>query len=790
MKGHDSLRVRRAWLLAIYAVCSLPFLVYGAWRAMQTNSNSPLTWVPSTFPPRAEYDRFVEQFGTGEVVIASWPGCTLDEPKLDRLLASLREEAAFADANGQTYFERITCGREIVNQLASGPFPIPYVRAVDRFRGSLVGSDGRQTCLIVAFTPAALENRERLVTAMTDRIREQFSIGEHDVHLAGPVIDGLSVDRAGRASLDQLTLPSAAVMVLLACLCLGSWRDGLIVFGLSVYCQLATLALVHYSGERMNALLIVLPPLIQVLAIAGGIHLTNYYRDSLPVYGPQEAPWEAIRIGWLPCLLSSGTTALGIGSLMISGLTPIRSFGVFGSVGVMLVFGLMMLAVPTVWLSWPKRSVFIQPEAKRDRISSRMTNWTARCWSIVLTVCITALVFCGFFLKDLKTSVHIETLFPRNSRILSDYRWLEEHLGPLVAIDIIVSWPHESRLSLEQRLRRLWEIQKAIATVDGVGGTVSALQVLPAVPSRARVPSEMYGSVFERFLDGNRAHIANAGFLSEDKEFQRWRISARISSAAETDYRALLHQLRADVETQVAAAADARQIDVRYTGVMPLVHEVQSQLLRDLFHSFLGALAVILVVMTLTQGGFLAGAIAMIPNVFPILLLFGALGWYGLPVDIGTVMTASVALGIAVDDTLHYLTFFQQAISDGRSRMESVRFAYRHCARAMIQTSVVCASGLWVFAVADFLPTSRFAWMMSILILLTLLGDLCLLPAILLSPLGRFWSSEADAAAESAILQSQLRAGENDEHELSQDEPAFPPQSSRSPAGKSTTTQE
>ena len=118
--------------------------------------------------------------------------------------------------------------------------------------------------------------------------------------------------------------------------------------------------------------------------------------------------------------------------------------------------------------------------------------------------------------------------------------------------------------------------------------------------------------------------------------------------------------------------------------------------------------------------------------------------------DIGTVMTASIALGMAIDDTLHYLTFFQRGLSQGMNRRDCVLWSYQHCGAAMFQTSLVCGLGLSLFGISDFLPTSRFAWMMVVLIALALLGDLVLLPALLLGPLGRLFlpSGEAEAAEE------------------------------------------
>lgn len=110
--------------------------------------------------------------------------------------------------------------------------------------------------------------------------------------------------------------------------------------------------------------------------------------------------------------------------------------------------------------------------------------------------------------------------------------------------------------------------------------------------------------------------------------------------------------------------------------------------------------------------------------------------------DIGSVMKASIALGIAVDDTLHFLAFFRRTVNQpGVSRFTAVLSACQHCGGgAMIQTSVSCGLGLLVFAFSDFVPASRFAILMAILLMLALLGDLLLLPALLLSPAGRFFA--------------------------------------------------
>jgi predicted RND superfamily exporter protein len=109
-------------------------------------------------------------------------------------------------------------------------------------------------------------------------------------------------------------------------------------------------------------------------------------------------------------------------------------------------------------------------------------------------------------------------------------------------------------------------------------------------------------------------------------------------------------------------------------------------------------------------------------------------------------MTATAAMGIAVDDTLHYLTWYRRGLSEGKSRREAVLFAYERCGTAMIQTTLICGFGLVVFALSPFGPIMRFALMMFSMLFAAILGDLIVLPALLLTPLGRVFDRRQKAA--------------------------------------------
>jgi uncharacterized protein len=144
-----------------------------------------------------------------------------------------------------------------------------------------------------------------------------------------------------------------------------------------------------------------------------------------------------------------------------------------------------------------------------------------------------------------------------------------------------------------------------------------------------------------------------------------------------------------------------------------------------------------------------AGLIAMMPNVFPIVLIFGFMGHGRFLIDIGTMMTASVAMGVAVDDTIHFLTWFRDGIAQGLSRDQAVLQAYRRCAAAMTQTTLIGGLGLAVFAFSTFTPTQYFGIMMLALLVAALIGDLIFLPALLAGPVGRYFCPPVDQERQS-----------------------------------------
>ena len=175
------------------------------------------------------------------------------------------------------------------------------------------------------------------------------------------------------------------------------------------------------------------------------------------------------------------------------------------------------------------------------------------------------------------------------------------------------------------------------------------------------------------------------------------------------------------------------------TGGVPVVYKAQNQLLDDLKVSFLTAFLIIGLILICLFRSFRCGVLAVYPSLLPVIFVFGIVGWIGLRVEMGTMLTGSAALGIAVDNTVHFITWYRIGHQRGMDRKEATRLAYRKCGSAMFQTSSVCSLGLVTYMISPFIPTIYFSFFMCALLFSALFSDLTVLPAILLSAWGKIF---------------------------------------------------
>lgn len=759
-------RYQRNLVLSVtFMAVALPFLAPAAVRCLRSMYTSPSDWAPPSHRERQEYEAFIRAFEREDAIVVAWPGCTVDDPRLARLEASLAAQTSELQGGSSPLIERVISGPSLLARLTGRPLDLSPSEAQERLRGIVLGADGRSTCVVVVLTDHGARERQTAMAAVLRHAAAATGLPAEDLHMAGNTVVAATIDQESLRTLDRYIVPSALVSLLLCWWRLRSWRYTLAIVAVAGIGEAVSLAVVYYTGMTMNAMLIVMPPLIFVLVVSAGVHLVNYYLDQVRLHGAAGAPERAVKIGWTPCWVCAITTAIGMGSLLVSDIEPIRQFGVLSALGLLFSVAMLFLLLPGVLERWP-----FQPHPPRNELGltdadelsplthhfqrwERFANYVTHHGALICILCATAMAVAGWGLTRLSTSVDVRALFDRNSRILRDVAWLEQNIGPLTPVEVIVHFEPHSPLDTAQRVRVVEAVHRRIQELAMVGGVMSAVTLAPENFARP-VRGAFAHARREAGLRAALRRFEEARFLAQQDGRQSWRISARVHVHGRTDYADYLRQIRSAADPvfqEVERAASGSGVSMTLTGVVPLSDQVHKILLADLYSSFLTAFLLVGLVMAVTLRGVTAGLISMLPNVFPMVLVFGALGWAGLAIDIGAVMTASIALGIAVDDTLHFLTWFGRETSAGASPEEAVRKTFRHCGRAMVQSTLISGLGLLVFSLSGFLPTQRFAWMIMCLLLAALVGDLLFLPALLVGPLGKIFvrpkSSESPLVA-------------------------------------------
>ncbi len=743
-----------------------PVLLWAAGQSMKTTNNDVSQWLPQGTAETVEYRRFLEQFSNDEYALVSWEGLRLGDQRLEEFCRLVMEPPE----SGLPLFHDCRTGNQILASLMAEPLNFSRELALERLRGFAVGLDGQTTMALVRLSPNGRQFREAAVQRMRTVLVDDLGIPEKDLRMAGAPIVSAAVDSESRDAIVTWVGLSVLLSVVMAYWALKSVVLVLMVMVVAGYAALLGLAQVAPTGGSMNLVLIVMPVLLGLLTFSSAVHLVNYFREAIGEAEPDEALRRSLRKAWWPSFLSAATTAIGLGSLTTSEIIPVRSFGLYAATGALMAFGLLFLWLPYglhIWHRWrlsyaAKRQTSIQV-AQPPRWLGWMADLVIARHTWVLVACLILMVGLGAGSMWIETTVKPTRFFQTTSDIYQDIAWIDRTLGPHAALEVVLAFDDEvNTQNLLERLEVVGQIERSVLDLPEVGNTISAATFVP--PDRIFQTQEGQRLSFRQVAAVNKLRRSLDGLdyyatgeppsatngqtdppdAAAEVPIERFRITARMDSLSRISYEQFIENLKQRVEPALAQLAEEGHAGIRatYTGMDPVFFRAQRKLLEGLRTSFLTAFVLIALVMCVLLRGPGAGLLSMLPNILPAVFIFGTMGWLNLftgdvPVDVGSMMTASVAMGIAVDGTLHFLGWFRRGMGQGQSRVEAVRGAYLNCGNAMLQTALIAGLGNLVFGLSDFLPVARFGILMCWLLFAGVLADLFLTPALLLSPLGR-----------------------------------------------------
>ncbi len=678
------------WIVGL----SFPFFY---WQANSIKSNNDIeTWLPRATGVRQEYERFKRDFGVEEVIVAG----------LDKSVATPEFVEAIAGRLDRLPGIRtvLTPDRMAYQMESLGVAP---EEARKRMEGLLGVPTGQLVGMIALLDETGAKNRGQTVAAVQAELA-YCQLDEKTVALTGPPVIVSALDTMGSQTANK------KYFAITIALCLGllyfsfsHWGMAMSTLGVTLWGIYVTQTVLAWCGGEMNFIMGSLSVMVMIFTLSIAVHFVSYFSEAKEK-GVTDPLGSALKESFNPVFLSTITTLLGLISLNVSTILPVAQFGYAAATGsiMALIVGLgIMPALLTVWPKIEVRSMGFHVDF------GRWSDWLAAHKLPVLGAVSMLVVITGLGLLRLKSDVDPVEFLPRNSIVFTDLQRIEHELTNIDSIEGVVDFG-KSDLPFIDRMLKVRQIQQHIAAHPGVRHVLSAATFFPIDMPESSLDAA-------RMLSRAKAMSQDSGWVIDDQ--QSWRISARVRRSREMSP---IHVL-ADLEHDLAGEP------IRFTGLTPLLKNAQTEIFDGFWQSFTAACLTISIVMILSLRSILAGVVAMIPNIIPIWLVFGGLGFLGTPVDIGMMMTGSIALGISVDCTFHFLVYYREGYERGLTSAEATRRALEHSGEPVLESTIICSVGLLALCLSSFVPTARFGALMAAQMVASLLGELVILPALL-----------------------------------------------------------
>lgn len=697
-----------------YRKCSLPLLIVIAvtfpWLLLTATSipinNDLEAWLPGSSPVRTSYDAFREKFGAEEAVFVGLETRDAERAEYEKLadaLASRIERLpGFRESWSPGRIRRTMQELDVSDEVIE-----------DRLNGFLQTSDGTLTAVVAIYSDQGRQNRAAALEELR-AVVDYSQLRGDDVHYAGASVVVDALDRLGNPKQTRrFFMLSLLICGALLYAHIRHIKLTLGVLGVTVWAVNMNLAMVKWAGGEMNFILGSLSVMVMVFTLAVVIHFVHYYQAALSresAARSENAPppdadavGVALQYAWKPCLLATLTTTIGLLSLAVSDIIPVRQFGFAASAGCVTAFLVGVGLTPALLTLWPLKRH--EPETASRQWFPRVAHGMLARSGWVAAIAGVFVVVTGAGLPSITTKIQPLDFLPTNSKVLADNERIEGDLISTVTVEGVVDFGPEER-PFAEKLYAIADLQKKIESHPSVQHTMSAATFFP---------DQLSGAVLRKA----QAKAGENGFVADDQ--RSWRISIRIDPG-NVDTRSVVFD-----ELNELLADDP----ISLTGFAPLLDSAQQKIFDGFWKSFAMAFAIISAVMVISLRCFRTGALAMIPNFTPICIVFGLLGWLGIPVDIGMMMTGSIALGIAVDGTFHFLVRYNERQRHGLNSADAAESALIQTGGAIVQAAVIAALGMCALLLSDFRPMTRFGMMMSVLLVAALVGDVVLLPAVL-----------------------------------------------------------
>lgn len=589
---------------------------------------------------------------------------------------------------------------------------------------------------------AYLSNEQYAEMATAIRtVCEKYRAKDFPIYMAGLPAVSDALDRGIRDSMPLMMSLSYLLIVFFLFMMFRRLSGVLYPLLIVILGTLATIGCMPLFAATLNNLSSIIPSFITVVGVAASVHiLAVFYRQYNQSGHKEEAISHALGHSGLAVLMTSVTTAGGLLSFLAADVEPVAEFGLITAVGVMLVFVYTVVLLPALLALFPLAKPNHKTE-RRSAVMDRLLEWIAsfscRNYGKIILASALLLIFAVVGMSRLYFSHNALRWFPDGHPIRGATKVIDEKLAGSIALEVVIDTGKTNGLydpALLQQLSDSVKYCESLKEKDGSPLVGKAWSLDTIVKEINRALNENQEEFYR--IPQDQGLVAQELFLFEgsgnddleetvDTDFGKVRFTMKAPYRDAFEYQPMVEKVRQHFRQYYPEA------DITMTGEMALIVQMLINVMKTMATSYAISLVVITLLMMLLIGRVRIGMLSMVPNLMPLFLVAGMMGFFKIPLDFSSMLTGSIAIGLVVDDTIHFMHNFRRYFEQTGDVVDAVRQTMLTTGRAMLVTSVVLSAGFFSYMCVEMKNTVYFGAITGSVVVVALIAEFFLTPALM-----------------------------------------------------------
>ncbi len=715
--------------------------------------------VPEKDPDMVYFKQFRETFGEdGNILALGVRDSAVYEvenfKKFSILIAALESKAGIRNVLGlpnlqkleknnqkrsfvlKPVFELIPTDQKKLDSLLKG------VASLGFYNGQLINKENGSTLILVTVKKEILnsKNRDQLIFSIIDQGEKFEKETGIDVHFAGlPYVRTITTSKVKR-ELNMFLVLSVIVTGIILFLFFRSFKAvffPIVIIGIIVVWVLGTLALLKFKITLLTGLI---PPIIVVIGIPNSVYMLNKYHHEYLIHGDQmKALSRIIRKIGVVTFITNITTAVGFFVLVSTRINVLVEFGIVAGINIMATFVVSIIFIPSIFS-------FYKPPSQKNlkhlkfRLLYIILTWldfaVRKFRAVIFLITIGVIIISAIGMTRIEAVSYMVDDVPEKSPLKKDLAFFESNFSGIMPLEVIIDTGTKNGVQNLRNLRKIDQFENFLDSIAFISQPVSVVSFVKAARQAFYNQSEAFYSLpsnrdkafILRYLNEGETQELSKSFI--DSTGQLVRSSLKIADVGSN----MLDSLVSDV---IAPKIDLifrdTKMNVNMTGTTLMFIKGNKFLIKNLLTSIFIAFLIIAMIMAVLFRNVKMIIISLIPNMIPLLITAGIMGYFGIPLKPSTALIFSIAFGISVDDSIHFLAKYRQELFANKFNVSvAISKSIRETGSGMIYTSIILFCGFIIFVLSEFGGTVALGKLTSVTLLFAMLTNVVVLPALLL----------------------------------------------------------